>query len=174
MKKLNTVDSLFLAMESHTTPMHISGLVTFKIPEDYNGYFCKDIVAGLLACDDIKSPFDMHIQTHTLSLPTIAKVKDFKISEHIRHVALPQPGNKESLFEMISRLQEKSLDRSRPLWELYVVEGLENNRMAIFIKVHHSLIDGIGFMKFFYAGLSRSPDDMNDKLKVSRKPRRKK
>ncbi len=164
MKKLNAVDTLFLTMESHTTPMHISGLATFKIPDDYDGFFCKDIVAGMLSCDDIKPPFDMHIETHTLSLPTIEKVKDFDISDHIRHVALPQPGNKDILFEMISRLQEKSLDRSRPLWELYVVEGLEDNRMAIFVKIHHSLVDGKGFMQFLHAGLSHSPDNISDKL----------
>ncbi len=69
--------------------------------------------------------------------------ENFDIEDHIRHTALPSPGSQEELMKLAARIFSQRLDRGRPLWELWVVEGLEDDRWAIISKTHHALIDGI-------------------------------
>ncbi|BCI92792.1 hypothetical protein NIIDMKKI_79980 [Mycobacterium kansasii] len=78
---------------------------------------------------------------------------------HVRRSALPSPGRVRDLLELTSRLHTSLLDRHRPLWELYVVEGLNDGRFAMYTKMHHALIDGVSAMKLMQRTLSTDPDD---------------
>ena len=82
----------------------------------------------------------------------------FEIDFHVRHASLPAPGSERELKSLVERLLSQKLDRSRPLWEMYFVDGLANNRMALLIKAHHCLVDGVGGMQLLAALLRASPE----------------
>ncbi len=84
---------------------------------------------------------------------------DIDVDYHVRRSALASPGRVRELLELTSRLHTSLLDRHRPLWELYVVEGLNDGRFAMYSKMHHALIDGISAMKLMQRTLSVDPDD---------------
>lgn len=84
---------------------------------------------------------------------------DIDIDYHVRRSALPSPGRVRDLLELTSRLHTSLLDRHRPLWELHVVEGLNDGRFAMYTKMHHALIDGVSAMKLAQRTLSADPDD---------------
>ena len=83
---------------------------------------------------------------------------DFDLDFHIRESAVPPPGTLEQLCETVARLHARPLDRSRPLWELYVIQGLENGHVALFNKVHHSAVDGVSGNEILSAILDPSPE----------------
>ena len=83
--------------------------------------------------------------------------RDVDLEHHIRHSALPRPGGQRELGELISRLHANQLDFRRPLWEVHLIEGLEDDRFAIYHKVHHSLVDGVSGMRLITRALSPDP-----------------
>src|SRR5581483_248085 len=87
-------------------------------------------------------------------------VRDVDIDYHLRHSALPHPGGERELGVLISRLHSIPLDKTRPLWECHVIEGLENSRFALYIKAHHSLLDGMAAVRIIQSSLSEDPDFM--------------
>ena len=76
----------------------------------------------------------------------------------MRHSALPAPGSEKDLMELVSRLLSRLLDRGRPLWEFHLIEGLENNRFAIYMKMHHASIDGMGGIELMETILKLQPE----------------
>ena len=84
---------------------------------------------------------------------------EFDIDYHVRHSALPSPGGERELGVLVSRLHSNPLDFRRPPWELHIIEGLSGNRFAVYIKIHHSLVDGYTGMRLLERGLSQDPDD---------------
>lgn len=100
--------------------------------------------------------------------------KDLDIDYHVRRSALPSPGRVRDLLELTSLLHSALLDRHRPLWEAYVIEGLKDGRFAIYTKMHHSLIDGVSALKLMQRALSNDPEDTEIRAPWSlRKPQRK-
>ena len=106
-------------------------------------------------------PFNLKLSRKGLPLnwPTWVADKNFDIDFHLRHSALPQPGHMDELMKLVSRLHGRLLDRTRPLWEMYLIEGLEGNRFGIYTKIHHALVDGVGGMRLMDLSLARSADD---------------
>ena len=86
-------------------------------------------------------------------------VADVDLDLHVRHSALPAPGGQRELGVLVSRLHGHQLDLHRPLWEVHVIEGLEGNRFAIYLKIHHSLVDGVSGMRLLLRALSSDPAD---------------
>ena len=84
----------------------------------------------------------------------------FNLTYHVRHTALPRPGNDEQLKLLTARFMSQQLDRGKPLWELWVVEGLERDRFALLMKTHHAVADGISAFDLFTALVSPTPDDV--------------
>ncbi|MGK5095485.1 wax ester/triacylglycerol synthase family O-acyltransferase [Deltaproteobacteria bacterium TL4] len=159
-KRLSIQDWSFLRVESRETPMHIGILMVFKLPEQVNPYeFFKGIMENLRALLSVTSPFNQHIRFPWFGIPYWVTTEDSDIDYHFRHSALPQPGNKKQLMTFISRLHGTLLDRSRPLWELELIEGLENKRFAIYFKIHHAVIDGAGGMNLVKTILNKTPDE---------------
>ena len=159
-RRLSALDIAFLQMETPEAPSHVGGLQIFQIPTGYKGAFVADLKARLEAIP-AGEPFNLRLGSKGLpfSFPAWVTDKNFDIDFHLRHSALPQPGHMDELMKLVSRLHARLLDRTRPLWEMYLIEGLEGNRFGIYTKIHHALVDGVGGMRLMDNSLARSADD---------------
>lgn len=159
--KLSLVDHLFFSMETRECPMHISGLMIFKPPEDYDGNFMGDLVAQLRNQHKVTPPFNLvyHKPLWRLGCSKYIRDSKFDLDYHLRHIALPKPGTMEQLDTLAARLHGHMLDRNRPLWECYLIEGLEGGRFAIYLKFHHAQFDGKAALRTVYSAFSEDPDD---------------
>lgn len=141
-ERLRPRDMAFLAMESASTPMHVATLDIFEAPE---GGFDYDRLLALINDRIAFVPrFRQKVQQvpGRLTNPVWTDDEDFDLTYHVRRSALPRPGNQEQLLELTARLISRRIDRSRPLWETYLVEGVEGGRYAILTKSHQALVDG--------------------------------
>lgn len=142
--RLSLLDSTFLRVETRDTPMHVASLQIFERPEGASKHFVREIVAAYRE-PPVASPWNLVLQRlPALSLrPTLKSSSVIDMEYHVRHVVLPAPGGERELGEMVAHLHGELLDRSRPLWSCHVIDGLENNRFAIYTKMHHALCDGV-------------------------------
>ena len=141
--RLSSLDTSFLHLEDATTPMHVGSVMVFDAPI---GGFDYESLVSLISQRIAHVPrYRQRIKTVPGSLANPVWVDDtnFDMSYHVRRSALPRPGSDEQLEELVARIQPRPLDRSRPMWEVYLVEGLAEDRFAIVTKTHHSLVDGI-------------------------------
>ena len=158
--KLNPLDASWLMVESVETPMHVGSLTIFSLPKGAPDTFLKDLVAHLRAQNHYAPPFNLKLASAALKGVLPAWIEDHKIDleYHFRHSALPLPGGERELGVLISRLHSHQLDFNRPLWECHIIEGLEHNRFAMYMKMHHSQIDGVGGMRMLQKMMSTNPD----------------
>jgi diacylglycerol O-acyltransferase len=139
--RLTSIDASFLHQEGNDSHMHIGGVLIFDGPapafEDF-----ADHVRGRL---HLVPRYRQKLATPPLETgrPLWVDDPDFNLEYHVRHTALPPPGSEEQLFLLTSRIASQQLDRSKPLWENWLVEGLEGDRFALISKTHHALVDGI-------------------------------
>jgi diacylglycerol O-acyltransferase / wax synthase len=139
--RLTSIDASFLAQEGRSSHMHIGGVLIFDGPPPaFTDYL--DHVRGRL---HLVPRYRQKLATPPLQAgrPLWVDDPDFNLEYHVRHTALPAPGAEEQLLLLVSRLASQRLDRSKPLWEMWLVEGLSGNRFAIVSKTHHALVDGI-------------------------------
>lgn len=142
--KLNALDLAFLSLEKQCTPVNVASLTIFEIPTNYKGNFPLNLLAKLQR-QAAMPPFNQKLSSvHSAALPSWETDTQFDIHHHVRHSALPRPGKLDDLLELTSRLHSQLLDRKRPLWEFHLIEGLEHNQFAIYLKMHHAVIDGMG------------------------------
>jgi WS/DGAT/MGAT family acyltransferase len=142
--RLSALDVSFLYLEDATTPMHVGGVLVFARPR---GGFDYDKLVALVEQRIGQVPrFRQKVVSVPghLSNPVWVDDADFDIHYHVRHSALPKPGSDEQLSELVARLMSRRLDRHRPLWEMYCVEGLSGGRFALISKTHHAMVDGMG------------------------------
>lgn len=175
MQLISPTDNIFLLGESREHPMHVGGLQLFVPPDDAGPDFVREAYEAMLSATDVQPTF----RKHPAFLGGITNVvwsddKDVDLEYHLRRSALPRPGRVRDLLELISRLHGTLLDRHRPLWETHLIEGLDDGRYALYVKVHHSLIDGVSAQRLMQRTMTTDPDD--DELRVSwaLKPRRSK
>lgn len=153
MKQLGVLDSAFVNLEHPNTPQHVGGMGIYD-PSTAPGGFVR--FKGVIA------NFERRLKKHSIFRSRLVNVPgkldrpywvqdaNFDVEFHIRHLALPQPGDWRQLCILIARLHARPLDMSRPLWEAYIIEGLDNipgvpkGGFAIYTKMHHSLVDGAG------------------------------
>lgn len=154
-------DSMFLFAESREHPMHVGGLSLFQPPDGADGQFVRQFTDALVANDEFQPVFRKHPATIAGGIARVAWAydDDIDVDYHVRRSALPSPGRVRDLLELSSRLHTSLLDRHRPLWELHVVEGLNDGRFAMYTKMHHALIDGVSAVKLMQRTLSPDPDD---------------
>jgi diacylglycerol O-acyltransferase len=161
MQRLSLLDSSFLIAENRETPMHTGGVHLYSYPKgvDKNAYLA-DFKAIFLDTDDLRPMFSQRLRNDLLSKMNVSfaweQDKAFDMEYHVRHSALPKPGRYRELFALVSRLHSTLLDRSRPLWELHLIEGLEGNQFATYLKTHHCMLDGVASMHIFQSMLSSS------------------
>ncbi len=139
--RLTPVDASFLHQEGPNSHMHIGGLTLVEGPPPTMEEFLEQIRRRLHLV-----PRYRHKLAHTAidsGRPVWIDDPNFNLEYHVRHTALPAPGSWEQLQELTARIFSQQLDRSKPLWEMWLIEGLERDRFALITKTHHSLIDGI-------------------------------
>jgi WS/DGAT/MGAT family acyltransferase len=141
-ERLSPLDSSFLFMEGETTAMHVGGLMTFEPAPDADlDAFVRLIGERLAAVPRYRQKIrEVPVR---LGLPVWVDDTAFDLGYHVRRSALPAPGTDAQLRELVGRLQGRPLDRSRPLWEIYLVEGLADGGFAIITKTHHAMVDGL-------------------------------
>jgi WS/DGAT/MGAT family acyltransferase len=141
--RLSTLDVSFLYLEEATTPMHVGGVVLFEVPE---GGFDYDTLVHLIKRRIAFVPrYRQRIRwvPGHLANPVWVDDENFDVAYHVRRSALPKPGTEAQLRELVARIMSRQLDRNRPLWEMYLVEGLEGGRFALLTKTHHAMVDGV-------------------------------
>ncbi len=145
MRQLNGIDVSFLNMETPTTFGHVSSVTIYDPSNAPGGAGLEATKNIILERIDQLAPFRRRLVEVPMGLDLPYWIEDphFDIDFHVRHHAVPPPGNPEQLAEAVSRIIARPLDRTRPLWELYVIEGVDNGtRIAQLTKVHHAAIDG--------------------------------
>jgi WS/DGAT/MGAT family acyltransferase len=145
MKQLSGLDTVFLNLETNAVPMHVGGL-TILDPKTAPGDFGFESVKSLIEQRLHLLPmFRRRLVTSPLNLDMPFWIEDpeFEISQHVRHRALPRPGNDRQLADFVSDVIGVRLDRGMPLWRIYYIEGLAGGRVAMLSKIHHACIDGI-------------------------------
>lgn len=159
-KPLNPLDISWLMVESRDTPMHVGGLISFSLPEDAPADFLRRLLADFRSCSDVVAPWNHRLRRPGLRglRPVWEEESCIDLEHHVRLSALPQPGGERELGQLIARLHSQPLDLTRPPWECEFIEGLEERRFALYIKMHHSLIDGISGMKLLVRSMSHDAD----------------
>ena len=162
-KQLSPLDASWLYVESQDTPMHVGGLMIFELPEDAPPDFFQKMMSDFRAEQCFYPPWNRRLRSTRLKRLTHFwdDDQDIDIDFHFRLSALPWPGGERELGVLIARLHSHPLDFSRPPWECHVIEGLENNRFAIYIKMHHSLIDGVSAMRILGKAMAKDPEDVH-------------
>lgn len=155
-QRMSLLDATFLRIETPESPMHVASLQIFEVPDGAPTGFVRDVVDAFRAPGPLSKPFGLTLATGPLAKiePSLVPAVDVDLEYHVRHSALPAPGGERGLGELVSHLHGVALDRSRPLWTCHVIEGLENNRFAVYVKVHHALTDGVGGMRLMTQSLS--------------------
>ena len=146
MQRLTALDAQFLSVESPTTVGHVGSLVVVDPSTAPGGRWDLETVRAVLEPRlHLAAPFRQRLVEVPLGLGRPYWIDDphFDVEFHLRELALPAPGTDEQLGEQVARIHSRQLDRSRPLWEAYVITGLQGGRCAFYSKVHHAAIDGV-------------------------------
>jgi diacylglycerol O-acyltransferase / wax synthase len=154
-------DSLFLLAESREHPMHVGSLQLFEPPEGATSLDVRAMFDDEVAKDEVAPLFQKRPRRSITSLGQWGWETDrmFDLEHHVRRSALPEPGRIRELLALCSRLHSTLLDRHRPLWEMHLIEGLDDGRYGIYFKVHHSLVDGVSALRLLSKMLSADPDE---------------
>jgi len=159
MKLISPVDASFLYLESRATPMHVSVLQTFALPVDAPEDFLRRLVQHYRDARGLVAPWNLKLASPLLGrwLPAWQTDTQVDLDYHVRFCALPRPGGERELGEQVSLLHAQPLDSGRPMWECTLIEGLEGNRFALFMKMHHALIDGVSAARLMGRVFSADP-----------------
>ncbi len=144
MKHLSGMDAAFLHLESPEMPMHIGSLNVLDLPAGYTGDFFEAAKTHLMQRMHLADVFTrkLALMPFDLSNPVWVEDEDIDMDYHVRHVTLPAPGTNRQLQQYVARLHSSLLDRSRPLWEFFLIDGLKSGQVGLYTKVHHAGLDG--------------------------------
>ena len=144
MDHLSGTDASFLHLETPETPMHVGSLMLFELPAGYSGDYYDDVKAMIAKRMHLCSIFHRKLAQMPFELadPVWIEDDDVDLDYHVRPLTLRRPGAMAQLEALVARLHSSLLDRSRPLWEVYLIDGLADGRIAFYSKAHHSGIDG--------------------------------
>ncbi|WP_336081915.1 WS/DGAT/MGAT family O-acyltransferase [Nocardia sp. SSK8] len=157
---MSPMDSMFLLMESREHPMHVGGLSLFTAPAGDRSGAARSLYEDLIAGGGELAPTFRRRPGRLLagfSALQWDSDDDVDIDYHVRLLSLPAPGRVRELLELVSMLHGSLLDRHRPLWEAYVIDGLADGRIALYVKSHHALMDGISTVRTWQRALSADP-----------------
>jgi diacylglycerol O-acyltransferase len=155
-ERLSRLDASFLYLEEPGTPMHVGGLLVLDTPPGG--------VDALAALVEARLPLVPRYRQRVVEVPgqlanpVWVDDPEFNIDYHVRRSGLPRPGTEAQLLDLVSRLTSRPLDRKRPLWEVYLVEGLADGRVAVITKTHPALVDGLSAIDIGQVLLDVAPD----------------
>jgi diacylglycerol O-acyltransferase len=160
MEHLNNLDAAFLHVETAETPMHVGSLHLFELPPGARGRFHERVRVHLAARLHMAPVFHRKLAAMPFDLanPVWIEDDDVDIDHHVRPLLLPAPGSLAQLQSLAGRLHSSLCDRSRPLWEVYAIEGVEGGRAALYLKVHHAACDGKAAMELIAAMFDTAPE----------------
>jgi diacylglycerol O-acyltransferase len=164
MEPLEGMDAAFLSLETSTTPMHVGAVMVLDPPEGTRSLFSPSTryaqvrrvisqrlhMVGPLRQRAMRVPFGLH---H----PVWVDDPDFELDDHLSRASLPSPGGPRELDAFVASVMSRRLDPDRPLWEMYLVEGLAGERTALIAKVHHAILDGVSGASILAAFLDLNP-----------------
>lgn len=159
--RLSALDASFYSREDSSTPMHVGSLAIIRKPR--GGFTYEELLALVESRLPQVPRYRQKVKEigFGLARPVWLDDVDFDVTYHIRRSALPSPGSDGQLQDLVARLTSRPLDRSRPLWEMYLVEGLSKNRLAIYTKTHQALVDGQSALELgqvMFDRTARTPD----------------
>lgn len=140
-ERLGPLEASFLYLEEATTPMHVGGVLVLETPPGGLDALASLVAARLPLVPRYRQRV-VEVPGH-LADPVWVDDQDFDLGYHLRRSGLPRPGSEAQLLDLVSRLASRPLDRNRPLWEAYLIEGLSGNRVAVMTKTHPALVDGL-------------------------------
>ncbi|QDC14477.1 WS/DGAT/MGAT family O-acyltransferase [Rhodococcus ruber] len=160
MHRLSGLDAGFLYLETPTQLLHVCGLIVLDPTTVPDGYRFETLRAGLAARLPAVPLFRQKIADSPFNLdhPVWVDDPDFDLDRHLHRVAVPAPGRREELAELCGHIAAQPLDRSRPLWEMTVIEGLEDGSVAVMTKIHHAGADGVTGAELVAQLCSLEPD----------------
>lgn len=144
MKQLSGIDATFLYMETDQTPMHVAGLTLYDLPKGFKGSFHKHFTEFFKGRVHLIPIFGMKLAKAAFELdhPGWIDAGELDFDYHIQSAKLPKPGTMKQLEDMVAELHSTTLDRSKPLWQFTIIEGIEGRQAALYSKVHHAAVDG--------------------------------
>lgn len=171
---MSPTSSLFLLAETREHPLHVGSLQLFRPPE---GAEAHDLTAMFEAAMTDAQVAPLFQKRARRSIATFGQWgwevdEQFDLEHHVRKNALPRPARVRELLTLCSRLHSSLLDRHRPLWELHLIEGLDDGRFAVYFKAHHALVDGVAALRLLARMLTDDPDDRSVPPFWAPRPRR--
>lgn len=174
MRSLSALDLAFFIAESEQSPKHVAGLMLFKKPARARADFGRNLVEKLKTHQELVEPFNLVIRFGGLKGPRWTACSTFDIEQHVFYHRIGRTCTWSQVKEFVSRLHEPVMDRSRPLWEYHLVDGVEGGRFAVYFKVHHAYADGMTMTAWLRKSLSESATDRSLNplwtMPLSRKP----
>src|SRR4051794_24503747 len=161
MRQLTSLDAQFLALETPRQTGHVGGLAILdpstRVDKTLDCAAVKKLLRERLP---LLPPFRWRLTEVPLGLdyPYWIDDEDFDLDYHAREIALPKPGSDKQLAEQVARIMSRPLDRTRPLWELYVIDGLQSGNVAMLTKIHHAVIDGMSGAEIMGLLLDLAPE----------------
>ena len=155
MSQLTTIDLAFLLLENQIRPTHMSSCIILEPPAGEEKTFVSRLLETFRTAEPGK-PFNQKLKWLEGGLARWEQAQP-DLAYHVRHVAIPGPGTRAQLDDTLALLNAPMLDRAYPLWQCFVIEGLEHDQIGVFFKLHHALIDGEGGIKLMRASLSDNP-----------------
>jgi WS/DGAT/MGAT family acyltransferase len=155
---LNINDAGWLHAETYRTPMHVGLLATFSMPEDADECYLEDLVNRWREVRTFQPPFNYLLRGTALPRWETLADEEIDLDYHFRHSAVPSPGGQRALGVLVSRLHSAKMDRRYPLWECHVIEGVAEGKWSLYVKVHHSQVDGVGGIRLARRMFSVDPE----------------
>jgi len=155
-KTIPLIDLIFFLMETKSSPTHVAALMLFELPDGADKRFVADLAAGYRKGTPVP-PFNWVAKFPALGMPRWIDAGALDMKYHVRHTALPAGATWSDLRDLVGELHSQVLDRSRPCFRIYFVEGLPDRQFAIFFKVHHAMVDGASAIARITASLDESP-----------------
>ena len=177
-RKLSAMDASFLYLETPEMPMHVGSMAIFRLPDGYKGDFFEDFKAMIASRMHIAPILKARLEKAPLDIDHPSWVEDdqFDIDRHIFRASLPAPRDRATLERIVGWMHAKLLNRARPLWEFYVFEGMKDNEIGLYSKMHHACIDGgagaaLTNMIYDLTPVPREVEPPAERTKVDQEPR---
>ena len=164
MERLTGLDASFLYFETPTMHMHVCATIIFDPSTVEGGYSFERVREVIESRLHLVKPFRRKLAPVPLNLahPVWVEDADFDLDYHLRRIGVPSPGTMEQLAEIAGDIASRQLDRNHPLWEMWIVEGLENGNVALVAKMHHCTIDGVSGANLMVHLFDLSPDEVKE------------
>lgn len=157
MAKLSLMDLAFFITETESSPKHVGGMMMFRKPAKAGADFVETAVREYVGGnDDIRAPFDQVIKFSRFSAPQWQQASQFNVDDHVFFHTLEGDDFRDSLYPLIGELHTPMMDREKPMWEMHVIQGIDDNRFAIYTKLHHAYADGVTMSSILAKSLSTS------------------